>query len=170
MKHLSFSGNLKLLTAWFKVSSTGVTIKIPMPSPSHVVQQLREKLLHGAQPKMHVPKLPRIEPRKVDPMTAPATKARTSRNRSSLVENPLLVSKASPASACRVTLKADVAMTADGIPAVEFNSTEPRTIPGHIRRPCSSSAARAIPAGGHTGEASAFTSPSIDAASFPVTK
>ena len=142
-----------------------------MPSPIQVVHQFVQKLLHLAIPKIHPLTLPRVATTIVE-MTAAASNAITSRRRSRRGEKPMRSSSIFPAIAWRVTLKALVAIVGQGIliPPVEFNKKEPIATPGHIWKPLNKNAAKAIPAGGHTGEASAFASPNIDADSFPVKK
>ena len=88
--------------------------------------------------------------------------ASTSRSRSSDGRNPAtLVSSHAPASGSRVLPTAIVAAASGAIPPVTLMTKAPRVTAGQYRNPIKSSAARAMPEGGHADETTGCTADAV---------
>src|SRR4028118_1789532 len=91
---------------------------------------------------------------RVEPQTPKTTNSKTSFSRFREGRNPIRRSNSAPTIACNVLPKAAPQATTHDTPKDWANKKAPNVTPGQTRCPCKSSAAKAIPADGQTGEAS----------------
>lgn len=144
----------------------GATSSAPVTSPSHHVSQIEGAAAAGAEPP---------STRQLTPIVAPIAVASAERNakrntsgarsKTSTARANRITSHApsTPSSVLPAAIPADVRIAPD---VVTFTTNAPAKIAGHSRRRVSSSAAIAIPVGGHTALALACTNAS-DRPSLP---
>ena len=149
-------------------TSNGATISAPAASPSHHVNQMLPNELHAASPVTASIVTPIVALVAVLSRPASTTKRRKLRARSKACAPPAYRSTNSAPITASSVLPAAMPIELTIAPAMPMlTRNAPTKIAGQTRTPRSSTAASAIPVGGHTGEALAWTkakcSPSLPA-------
>ena len=132
----------------------------PIASPTHQVHQSEAKAFHGCTPPRQRLVTPIVAATTVLPRAARTMSARTSLRRSSAGSKPTRRSSQAPTTASRVFPSAMPQAVPTGSWCVILATNAPSAIPGVRRLPSTSSAASAMPVGGHTSVTWSATSAS----------
>ena len=149
-----------------QVRMSGVTSRMPIASPVHHASQAVPYGIAGAPPNTVRTVTPMVALTVVLAMAPSTTRASTSRRRPSGSgddRKPAIEVRSHAATtASRVFPTAMPAATSGAMPAVRLTTNAPSAIAGQKRLPISSSAASAIPEGGHAEETTGWTADAVN--------